>query len=81
MEETIDSGLVTYSEGDVIYAYLIHSTFTSSGVNFITGNQAEFQIGIMERDGESLSNLTDIIWLVAQYIQQVSFCTFEVEAQ
>ena len=46
-------GLITFMEDSVVYAYLIHSSFTSEGVNFITDNDSEFQLGIMSRDAKS----------------------------
>ncbi len=53
MEKIPQNGLVTFVENGVIYAHLIHSNFASDGVNFITDNDSEFQLGIMSRDQNS----------------------------
>lgn len=50
MDKISQNGLVTFTENGLIYAYLIHSNFVSEGVNFITDNNSEFQLGIMSRD-------------------------------
>lgn len=50
MENISQNGLVKFIENGLVYAYLIHSNFTSEGVNFITDNNSEFQLGIMSRD-------------------------------
>lgn len=53
MEKISQEGLITFIEEGVVYAYLINSNFKSEGVNFITNNDSEFQLGIMSRDEKS----------------------------
>ena len=50
MERIEKDGLIEFSENGVAFAYLIAAHFSSPGVNFITDNQSEFQLGIMSRD-------------------------------
>ena len=46
-------GVSRYVENDLVYAYLIKADYAAKGVEFVTDEQSEFQLGIMTRGPES----------------------------
>jgi mannose-6-phosphate isomerase-like protein (cupin superfamily) len=46
-------GISRYVEKDLVYAYLIKADYVAQGVEFVTDEQSEFQLGIMTRGLET----------------------------